>query len=216
LRYDGTKLSALIILENARKKLPIVLDLKNKIPWRTNAGKELNNHIHELINPKRDLDDKLGKLIEEADDDDKVKILEAEQKQLKDALSRLDDERKKLGNPINWEQAKKDNEALEGVIKEQRDSAAKDWKAEYNSVLNEKNALQTKLNSSLSFSVPIWSTITWVGYHPFLPSNNGELFHTNGLRFTVPGTSQEAYMVRTSAGGFGCDLRFTLPLDMSG
>jgi len=46
LRYDGSKLSALIILETATKKPLITLDLKNKIPWRTDAGKELNKHIH--------------------------------------------------------------------------------------------------------------------------------------------------------------------------
>ena len=37
LVYDGTKLSALIILENATKKTPILLDLKKQTPSRTDA-----------------------------------------------------------------------------------------------------------------------------------------------------------------------------------
>jgi len=185
------------------------------------------------MKPKEDLDDELVKLIEEEDDLDKVTDLEAEQKQLKDALSRMDDERKKLGDAIDWEQAKKDNEALEHVIKEQRDSATKDWKAvygkleeenkskvaeynsllneknakvaEYNSLLNEKNALQTRLDPKPHFSIPIWATCDYVGEPGLLPHKKDQLFYTNGHKFALPGSGWVVYSVllNNTYGNFG-------------
>jgi len=102
LGYDGTTLSALIILETARKKNPIQLDLKNKIPQRTEAGKELTRHIDELRKSVRGRDEKLDKEIAKEANDVKQRELEAKQTQLKAALRRLDEDRKKLALPQIW------------------------------------------------------------------------------------------------------------------
>ena len=62
---------------------------------------------------------------------DQLKQLKVDQRQLSDALTRLRNDKGELGTPINWDQVTEDNEGLERVIKEQRDSAIKDWKVEY-------------------------------------------------------------------------------------
>ena len=129
LVYDGTRLSALIILENATaKKTPILLDLKSKTPRHTDAGKESARYIREeLMDPKEKQERELDNKIQEEEDEDIVEKLKAEQTQRNATLNRLKDDRDKLGSPIKWEQATKDNVALERVIKKQRDSATKDW-----------------------------------------------------------------------------------------
>jgi len=107
----------------------------------------------------------------------------------------LEKERNKLGNRIDWEQAKKDNGALEGVIKEQRDSATNDWKAAYYKVEEEKKALQTKLDSYLPrLTVPIWANCDYGGGGAYMGHSTGELFHTQG---------GNDWFVRNSAGRFG-------------
>ena len=134
LQHDGTKGSALIILINAMRKTPILLKLDG-IPRRTDAGKELIHHIVRLIKSKQEQEHKLFEEIEDEENKDKVKQLEAEQGRLADALTRLHNDRRELGAPINWEQATGDNEGLERVIKEQHDSATKDWKVEYDKIV---------------------------------------------------------------------------------
>ena len=86
------------------------------------------------MKPKQERDNELSDMIEE-ENKNKLKQLEVGQTQLRVAL---DDDRKKLGAPINWEQATKDNEAMEHVIKQQRDSATKDWKVEYRKLVEQK------------------------------------------------------------------------------
>ena len=152
LRYKGTKLSALVILENAAtKKPPIILNPTNKIPWHTKAGKKLNEHIHKLKKPKKDRGEELVRLIDQEEDDDKVKELKAENTEVEETWTRLEKERNRLGDPINLEQAKQDNEALGGVIKEKRDVATKDWKAAYDSILKEKNDKVVRFLRSVDF-----------------------------------------------------------------
>ena len=133
LRHDGTKLSALIILANATKKTAIRLDLKQRTPDRTDAGKELTDHITTLRNGKRERDLELETLIRDAEDEESenVKNWKAERAELERPLDDLKADKKKLGVPITLEQATKNNEGLERAIKEQRDSATKDWKVEY-------------------------------------------------------------------------------------
>lgn len=90
LRYDGTQLSALMVLGNT-KKAPILLDLGNEIPRYTGAGRELIRHIRALLTPNlQNWDNELGVMIEEEENKNKVKQLEAERRQLRVALSRLE------------------------------------------------------------------------------------------------------------------------------
>ena len=63
LRHDGTKLSALIILNNATKKTPMLLDLKDENPALTDVGNELIHHIGVLMKSKQELDRKLDEKI---------------------------------------------------------------------------------------------------------------------------------------------------------
>ena len=94
---------------------------------RTDAGKELNDHIKVLIKSKRDEEGALENKIEEEDNEDKRETLRTQRTQLNDALNRLKVDKNKLDNPIKWEQATNDHVALEAAIKKQRDSATKDW-----------------------------------------------------------------------------------------
>jgi len=198
LSFERSQSGSLLCLA-VKRSLPF------SAPWHTNAGKELISHIRGPMKPKKDRDDELGKLIEEEEDEDKVKQLEAEQTQLKDTWSRLDDERKKLGASIKGEQAIKDNEGLERVIKEQRDSATKDWKAAYDSLLKddkvaaydsllkEKDNDEAALNellvgtqTQMHFSIPIRATKYSGGW---LPSWRPAILNT-----------------MTSTRGWGCSL----------
>ena len=131
LRHDDTKLSALIILNNAKKKNPTVLNLKHEIPALTDAGKALIHHIRGLMKPKQERERKLVEKIQKENDEDRRNQLIESRRQLGITLTRLRKDGEELDASIVWDQAKKDKEALDRAIKERHDSATKDWKVEY-------------------------------------------------------------------------------------
>jgi len=124
------------------------------------------------------------------------------------AIRRLRDDKGHLRGRIDWDQAVRDNEALEGVIKERRDLATKDWKAEYDRLVNENKVLQTEMdkyrsNGYKAFSVRLRATNTrywpwdpWVSY-----TTNEEVYGTGELLPSMYGSNM--YLVRNNAGQVG-------------
>ena len=160
MRHDNSKWSALGILNNAKKKTPILLDLKEENPSITSAGEVLTDRIDKLIEFKQkeeaDLRRKIITARKERNQSKEGQLKEA-LKRVVDTLLRLRDDTEELGSQIDWEQAARDNVALEGVIKERHDSATKDWKAEYDKLANdidiESKAKVVRLLCSVNFSL---------------------------------------------------------------
>ena len=154
MRHDGTKWSALSILNNAKKKTPILLDLKNENPSLTSAGKVLIDHINRVMDSKREQEAELERelpIAETGNNNSRVDQLNLSLGQVVGAIRRLRDDKGHLRGRIDWDQAVRDNKALEGVIKERRDWATKDWKAEYDKLVNESKAKVVRLLCSLDF-----------------------------------------------------------------
>jgi len=220
LRHNGTKLSALSILNSATKKTPKLLDLKDEIPAYTGAGKALMDRISKLKTSNQEAERKEGDKIKKEKNMVRVKELQAKRKQYGDTLTRLRNEERELEAPISWEQATTDNDALERAIKGQRDSATKDWKVEYDKkvaenkllldeknakvaaydlLLKEKNALQTEVDTHLKpLSVAIRAKQDYAG--------GGDLFavKTNDLFYVAAQTGPDKWTIaRNSAGRLG-------------
>lgn len=166
VRYDGTKLSALIILNLAKKKAPKPLALQTELednnsnPSRTKSGAALAHYLRRLIrseqNRENDLDEEKS-AAESANDWGKVDELTSTLRQLEDTLALLRKRLRELDVTIDWGQATTDIEALERAIKARHDSAIKDWKAEYEKVMIENSTLRNKvvrLPCTSGFSVP--------------------------------------------------------------
>jgi hypothetical protein len=144
-RHDGTKLSALNIIDSILKKTPELLRIQieleaDKDPASTTAGQELIEDINELITAKQAEDRQLRKDIANArkvKDKDKMKVLDAKLDKLGNILGRLKAEQDKLEAPVNWEQAEIDNTALDSAVKERHDLVTTDWKAKYDKLLVE-------------------------------------------------------------------------------
>ena len=172
VQHDGTKWSAVSILSHAKRKTPKPLDLKNEIPSYTSAGVALSEHIDKLIKSTQEQEGTLRPRIRRAqrnNDRDTAQQLGLTLNELKATLARLDKGHADLDTPINREQAARDNEALEGAIKEQYDSATTNWKVEYNKLVTTNTDLRTKLVCMLPMT-PGWTPYSKV-HHRTLPVN---------------------------------------------
>jgi len=151
MRHDGTKFSAQGIVNYAKNRTAVLFGLQKDLlspkrrPSATSAGKELLGHIGRLIQVAETRKANLRRRIDNNEDDDEAEQLEADRKQLNDALAHLDQEDTLLTTRIDWNQAAVDNEALERAIEERRELATKDWKAEYDKLAVENRKLKGEL-----------------------------------------------------------------------
>jgi len=147
MRHDGTKFSAQGIVNYAKNRTAVLFGLQKDLispkrrPSATSAGKELSGHIGGLIQAAETRKANLRRRIDNTEDDDEIEQLEADRKQLNDAMGHLDREDTLLTTPIDWNQAALDNEALERALEERRELATKDWKAEYDTLKVEYDKL---------------------------------------------------------------------------
>ena len=157
MRHDGTRFSALNVMSSVLKMtsrpLRIQIELEvTKDPAYTSAGMELFEDIRRYITAKQMEDTRIRKEIgaaRRATDKDKVTELNATLAELGVVLNRLNGEQSKLEAHVDWEQAARDNIALEGAIKKQRDLATKDWKVEYDKLMIEHHKLKDELVRAL-------------------------------------------------------------------
>jgi hypothetical protein len=151
IRHDGTKWSALNILNFANQKIPQLLDLQNEVtligPADTTAGVVLSSYISGLNSSKREERTRLraeNRTAKRANRNDKVKELTAALEQLEVTLGRLEEEDVELNAPVDCEKTAGDNAALERAIEERHDWATKDWKAEYDKLVIENQASKVR------------------------------------------------------------------------
>jgi hypothetical protein len=164
IRHDGTKRSALNILDTANQKIPQLLGLQNELtligPADTTAGVALSSCISSLDASKREERTRLrreNRTAKMVNKDDKVKELAAALEQLEVALGRLEKEDAALNAPVDWKKAAGDNAALECAIEERHDLATKDWKAEYDKLVIENQASKVRSPTDPSLT----SDVTW-------------------------------------------------------
>lgn len=158
MRHDGSKWSALRIVNIVKGKTPTPLYIQTQLESDadlafTKAAEEMVDDINTFIRAKRAEDDDLRVQILRArrsGDRTRATTLTDQLTQLGPVLDCLRAEAAKLQTPVDWDQASRDNAQLEGKITEMRDLATTDWKAEYERVKNEADNCQTRYNTLMN------------------------------------------------------------------
>ena len=160
MRHDGTKFSALSIVNAAKKRNVIPFGLQNDLVTlnkrfiETGAGKELSSHIDTLIQNNHTEEADLRQKIDDArnDDDENRLQLRAEMERLGEVLAHLKNEWSVLRTPslIAWEQATSNSNALESAIQAQRELATKNWKAEYDILMAKNRKLEGEYDTLMA------------------------------------------------------------------
>lgn len=145
MRHDGSKWSALRIVNIVKGKTPTPLYIQTQLesnadPAFTKAAEEMLGDINTFIQAKRVEDINLRDQIRRArssGDRSTATTLIDQLTQLGAALGHLEAEENKLEASVDWDQASRDNIQLEGKITEMHGLATTDWKAEYERMKNE-------------------------------------------------------------------------------
>jgi len=139
MQHDGSKWSALRIVNVLKMKTPTLLyiqtQLSNNANFRlTSAAMKMTSDINAFIRAKRAEDDGIRDqlLIARGNGNtDEETTLTNRLAQLEVLLDRLRAEERKVQASVDWDQATRDNAQVEAKIMEQYTLATTDWKAEY-------------------------------------------------------------------------------------
>ena len=139
MQHDGSKWSALRIVNVLKRKTPTLLYIQTQLannpdPAFTSAAVEMVGDINAFIRAKRAEDDRIRDQLRTArlnGDMAGVTTLVNNLSQSGVLLDRLRAEEPKLEAPVDWDQATRDNAQIEAKITEQYTLATTDWKAEY-------------------------------------------------------------------------------------
>lgn len=139
MRHDGSKWSALRIVNVLKRKNPTPLYIQTQLatnpdPSSTEAAREMLGDINKRLKAKRADDEGIRDQILNATDKARVTTLTKALTQIGVVLGRLMKEGEKLRASVDWDQAARDNVQIEAKIKEQYTLATTDWKAEYDKV----------------------------------------------------------------------------------
>jgi hypothetical protein len=149
-QHDGSKLSALNIVDSVLKKTSEQLRIQNELEAdedlaSTTAGQELIQDINDLIAAKQAEDRQIRKDIaaaRKAKAKDEVKALDDKLAKLALVLERLNAEQIKVEASVDWNQAEIVNTALDKAVSEWHELVTTDWKVKYEELLIEHNQLK--------------------------------------------------------------------------
>ena len=157
-QHDGSKWSALRIVNFLKMKTPTLLDIQTQLannadPAFTSAAVEMLGDIDAFIQAKREKDDCIRNRLRMARrDGDRARAttLANDLTQSGLLLDRLRAEEPKLEVSVDWDQATRDNAQIEAKITEQYTLATTDWKAEYEKAKAEAVCILITMSKQIS------------------------------------------------------------------
>jgi len=218
-RYNGTKLSALCVLDSVLRKMPQQFHIQIELGsdqdlGSTTAGQYLIEFVNEVTNGLQAKDMEIRKDIAAArrvKEKERVRVLKAKLVNLERILDLSRAEQNKLEAPVNWERAEIDSAAFDDAVNEWYESVTTDWKAKYHELLVEHNELKDDRGFDIKLRVnrdsPPDPALN--ARHPswLLPFTRNEiLWAKNGLQKAVwndSGVEHSVYRARNSAGQIG-------------